>query len=83
MYIPPVCLFPLLAVLLPAAFYVMKPARIWYSLALAVLVDCVVYWDDFTYYEARPLMLLCTLAQLALMAAIILLLKIAAPGRKK
>lgn len=83
MYIAPIYLYPVLAVLLPAAFYFIKREYIWLSLILTVLIDLLVYWDDFSYYEARPLMIIFTLAQIAVMAIIILILKTAVSKMKK
>ena len=83
MYIAPIYLYPVLAVLLPIAFYFIKCKFIWLSLILAVIIDLIVYWDDFSYYEARPIMIIFTLAQIAVMEIIILILKIVIPKMKK
>ena len=46
---------------------------VWLSIPLTVLVELLVNWRTFTYYESRGLMILVTLFQLAIMAVIILL----------
>ena len=79
----PIILYPVLAVLLPVILYFIKRKFIWLSLILAVIIDLIVYWDDFSYYEARPIMIIFTLAQIAVMAIIILILKIVIPKMKK
>lgn len=83
MYIAPIYLYPVLAVFLPVALYFVKRKYIWLSLILAAVVEVIVYWSDFSYYEARPLMIIFTLVQLAVMAIIILILKNAVPKMKK
>lgn len=83
MYIAPILLYPVLAVLLPVAFYFIKRKYIWFSLILAVIVDVIVYWNDFSYYEARPIMIFFTFVQIAVMAIIILILKTVAAKREK
>ena len=48
---------------------------VWLSIPLTVLVELLVNWRNFTYYESRGLMILVTLFQLVVMAIVIILLK--------
>lgn len=79
----PIILYPVLAVLLPIAFYYIKRKYIWLSLILAVIVDVILYWDEFSYYEGRPFIIFFTFVQIAVMAIIILILKMAAAKKEK
>ena len=79
----PIILYPVLAVLLPVILYFIKRKFIWLSLILTVIIDGIVYWDEFSYYEARPLMIIFTLAQLVVMVIVILVLKTVVPKTKK
>ena len=79
----PIILYPVSALLLPIAFYFIKRKYIWLSLILAVAVDVILYWDEFSYYEGRPFIIFFTFVQIAVMAIIILILKIAAAKKEK
>lgn len=79
----PIILYPVLAVLLPVAFYFIKRKYIWFSLILAVIVDVIMYWDEFSYYEGRPFVIFFTFVQIAVMAIIILILKTVAAKKEK
>lgn len=79
MYIAPIYLYCFLTVILPVALYFIKYKYIWLSLALAVIVDTSVYWREFGYYEARPLMIILTVVQLLVIAIIIYILKLVFP----
>lgn len=83
MYIAPTILYPVLAVLLPIAFYFIKRKYIWLSLILAVIVDVILYWDEFSYYEGRPFIIFFTFVQIAVMAIVILILKMIAAKTEK
>lgn len=48
---------------------------VWLSIPLTVLVELLVNWRNFTYYESRGLMISVTLFQLVVMAIVIILLK--------
>lgn len=78
-----IILYPVLAVLLPIAFYFIKRKYIWLSLILAVIVDVILYWDEFSYYEGRPFIIFFTFVQIAVMAIIILILKTVAAKKEK
>ena len=47
-----------------------------------MLVEVLVNWRNFTYYESRGLMILVTLFQLAIMAVVIILLRSAFTKKK-
>ena len=55
---------------------------VWLSIPLTVLVELLVNWRNFTYYESRGLMILITLFQLAIMAVVIILLRSAFTKKK-
>lgn len=78
-----IILYPVLAVLLPIAFYFIKRKYIWLSLILAVIVDVIMYWDEFSYYEGRSFVIFFTFVQIAVMAIIILILKTVAAKKEK
>ena len=65
----------LLTFILPVADYVINRIYLWFSIPLTVLLELFINWDNFMYYESRGLMILFTLAQAAVMAVFILLLK--------
>ena len=65
----------LLTFILPVAVYVIKRRYIWASIPLTVIMELIINWDNFMYYESRGLMILFTLAQAAVMAVFILVLK--------
>ena len=65
----------LLTFILPVAFYIIKRRYLWFSIPLTVIMELIINWDNFMYYESRGLMILFTLAQAAVMAVFILLLK--------
>ena len=74
-YIPMIIVYPILALALPVAFYAVKRKFIWWSIAVAVVLDLICYLPEFLYYESRGLFIVFTLMQLAVMAVIILVLK--------
>ena len=65
----------LLTFILPVAVYVIKRRYIWASIPLTLIIELIINWDNFMYYESRGLMILFTLAQAAVMAVFILVLK--------
>lgn len=65
----------LLTFILPVAVYVINRRYLWFSIPLTVILELFINWDNFMYYESRGLMILFTLAQAAVMAVFILLLK--------
>lgn len=66
--------FGLSAVALPIVFWLISRKGAWFSLPFAVLLDVVLYWQEYGYYESRGLFAYATLVQLAIMAVILLLL---------
>lgn len=65
----------LLTFILPVAVYVINRRYLWFSIPLTVILELFINWDNFMYYESRGLMILFTLAQVAVMTVFILLLK--------
>lgn len=63
----------LLTFVTPILFFLISRKYVWLSIPLTVLVELLVNWGNFTYYESRGLMILVTLFQLVVMAVIILL----------
>ena len=72
----------LLTFVTPILFFLISRKYVWLSIPLTVLVELLVNWRNFTYYESRGLMILVTLFQLAIMAVVIILLRSAFRKRK-
>ena len=66
--------FPL-TFILPVVFYFINRRYVWFSILLTVIVEVIINWVNFCYYESRGLMILFTFAQIAVMAILILILK--------
>lgn len=73
----------LLTFILPVAVYVINRRYLWFSIPLTVIMELIINWDNFMYYESRGLMILFTLAQAAVMAVFILVLKYIGTKTKK
>lgn len=69
-----IIVYPVLAIVLPIVFYMVKRKYIWFSILVAVVSELVIYRLDFAYYEARPFFILFTLIQIVVMSIIILIL---------
>lgn len=67
--------FSISAIIFPVVFYFVKRRFIWLSIILAVVLDLVLYWPEFNYYESRGILTYVTFAQIAVMAVMILTLK--------
>ena len=65
----------LLTFVTPVLFFLISRKYVWLSIPLTVLVELLVNWRNFTYYESRGLMISVTLFQLVVMAIVIILLK--------
>ena len=72
----------LLTFVTPILFFLISRKYVWLSIPLTVLVELLVNWRNFTYYESRGLMILVTLFQLAIMAVVIFLLRSAFTKKK-
>ena len=72
----------LLTFVTPILFFLISRKYVWLSIPLTVLVELLVNWRKFTYYESRGLMILVTLFQLAIMAVVIILLRSAFTKKK-
>ncbi len=75
MFLAPVLVYPVLAILLPVVFYFLNPKYAWCSIPCAVIVEIIVYWLDFSYYESRGLMILFTAAQVIVMVGVLFIIK--------
>lgn len=73
----------LLTFILPVVWFFINRRYVWFSILLTVIIDLIINWGNFCYYESRGLMVLFTLVQIAVMAIIILILKAVAPKRKR
>ena len=73
----------LLTFILPVAVYVINRRYLWFSIPLTVIMELIINWGNFMYYESRGLMILFTLAQAAVMAVFILVLKYIGVKTKK
>lgn len=73
----------LLTFILPVAVYVINRRYLWFSIPPTVIMELIINWDNFMYYESRGLMILFTLAQVAVMTVFILLLKYIGAKTKK
>lgn len=65
----------LLTFVTPILFFLISRKYVWLSIPLTVLVELLVNWRNFTYYESCGLMISVTLFQLVVMAIVIILLK--------
>lgn len=72
-----------LTVIVPVAFYFINRRYVWFSVLVTVLVELIINWDNFSYYESRGLMIFVTLVQIVVMAIVILILKAADMKRKR
>ena len=72
----------LLTFVVPILFFLISRKYAWFSIPLTALVELLVNWRNFTYYESRGLMILVTLFQLAIMAVVIILLRSAFTKKK-
>lgn len=74
--------FPL-TFIVPVVFYFINRKYAWLSILLTVIVEVIINWDNFCYYESRGLMILVTVVQIAVMAIIILILRAVGSKRKR
>ena len=73
----------LLTFVLPIAFYFINRRYVWFSILLTVIVEVMINWVNFCYYESRGLIILFTLVQIAVMSILILILKKVGPTIKR
>lgn len=71
-----------LTVIVPIIFYFINRRYVWFSILLTVLVELIINWGDFCYYESRGIVIFVTSVQIAVMAIIILILKVFGLKRK-
>ena len=65
----------LLTFVFPVVFFFVNRKYVWFSILLTVLVEIIINWGNFAYYESRGLMIFVTLIQVIVMAMIILILR--------
>lgn len=65
----------LLTFILPIVFFFVNRKYVWCSILLTVVIELIINWGNFMYYESRGLISMATAAQIAVMAVIILILK--------
>ena len=73
----------LLTFILPVVSYFINRRYVWFSILLTVIVEVIINWGNFCYYESRGLMILVTFVQIAVMAILILILKAVGPKIKR
>lgn len=74
--------FVITAIVFPVVFYIVKPTFVWLSIGLAIVVDLLICWSEFSYYESRGLFIWVIFVQIIIMAIIILALKLVNTKRK-
>ena len=74
--------FAITAIVFPVVFYIVKPRFVWLSIGMAIMVDLLVCWSEFSYYESRGLFIGAIFVQIIIMAIIILALKLVDIKRK-
>ena len=74
--------FPL-TFILPVVSYFINRRYVWFSILLTVIVEVIINWGNFCYYESRGLMILVSFVQIAVMAILILILKAVGPKIKR
>lgn len=72
----PIYLYPTLAIVLPGIFRLINRKLTWMSIPCAVIIEIIMYWDEFCYYEARGLMIYLTLIQVIVMSVICIVLSL-------
>ena len=72
----PIYIYPILAMVLPGIFRLINRKLTWQSIPCAVIIEMILYWDEFCYYEARGLMIYLTLIQVAVMIIVCILLNL-------
>ena len=74
--------FPL-TFILPVVSYFINRRYVWFSILLTVIVEVIINWGNFCYYESRGHMILVNFVQIAVMAILILILKAVGPKFKR
>lgn len=77
----PVYLYPTLTVLMPVVLRLINRRLTWISIPITVIIELIIYMDEFGYYESRPLMIFLTLIQVIIMTILTIILSL--PGNKK
>lgn len=77
----PIYTYLVLTVLLPVIFRLINRKFTWLSIICAAIMEIIMYWDHFCYYESRGLMMYMTLIQIVIMSIIAASLNLI--GKKK
>lgn len=72
-----------LTILPPIVFFLINRKYVWFSLLLTAVVEVIINWNEFCYYESRGLAIIFTSVQNAVMAIIILILGLVIPKKKQ
>lgn len=78
-----IIVFVITAIVFPAVFYIIKPRFVWLSIGLTIVVDLLVCWSEFSYYESRGFFIGAIFVQIIIMAIIISALKLVDTKRRK
>lgn len=79
----PIYTYPILAITLPIVFRLINRKLTWLSIICAIIIELIMYWDEFCYYEARPLMIVFTLIQIVVMVIVTIILNLIGKKRHK
>ena len=63
-------------ILFPLVFRLINRKLTWISIVCAVVVELIMYWDHFCYYESRGLTIYLTLIQIVIMIVITIMLNL-------
>lgn len=72
----PIYTYPILTIVLPVCFRLINRNLTWLSIICAVIIEIIMYWDEFCYYEARGLMIYLTLIQVVIMSVLCILINL-------
>lgn len=65
-----------LTILLPVIFRLVNRKLTWASILCAVVIEVILYWDHFAYYESRCFTIYTTIIQAVIMVIITIVLNL-------
>lgn len=65
-----------LTIVLPIIFRLINRKLTWASIPCAVAIELIMYWDHFSYYEARDLTIYATIIQVVIMVILTIVLNL-------
>lgn len=72
-------LFVIVYLLVPIAmlmfFGTKKPAHSWLAIIICPMIDVLFFYQDFMYYESRPIVILFTIVQTIAVAIVVLIIR--------